>query len=70
MDGQLCRVYPQGTVLCRLLFSLYINVILTNIESEISLFANEYVCYREIKEREDTVKLQSGIDRLRAWARK
>ena len=28
------------------------------------------VCYREIKDEEDTVKLQSDIDRLGCWARK
>ena len=28
------------------------------------------ICYREIKDDEDTVKLQRGIDRLSCWARK
>ena len=28
------------------------------------------VCYREIKDEEDTVKLQRDIDRLGSWARK
>ena len=28
------------------------------------------VCYREIKDKEDTLKLQRDIDRLRNWARK
>ena len=28
------------------------------------------VCYREIKDEEDTMKLQSDIDRLGSWARK
>ena len=28
------------------------------------------VCYREIKDEEDTIKLQSDIDRLGSWARK
>ena len=60
----------QGIVLETLLFSLYIKDILTNIESEISLFADDCVCYPEIKEKEDTVILQSDIDRLRTWARK
>ena len=40
---------PQGTVLGPLLFSLYINDISSDIESEIGLFANDCVCYREIK---------------------
>ena len=52
---------PQGTVLGPLLFSLYINDITSDIEAEIRLFADEYVCYREIKDEEDTVKLQRDM---------
>ena len=47
---------PQGTVLGPLLFSLYINDISSDIESEIRLFADDCVCYREIKDEEDTIK--------------
>ena len=61
---------PQGTVLGSLLFSLYINDISSDIESEIRLFADDCVCYCEIKDEEDTMKLQSDIDRLGSWARK
>ena len=41
---------PQGTVLGPLLFSLYINDISTDIGSEIRLFADDCVCYRENKD--------------------
>ena len=51
-------------------FSLYISDISADIESEIRLFADNCVCYRELKEIEDTVKLQKDIDRLGSWARK
>ena len=61
---------PQGTVLGPLLFSLYINDISSDIESEIRLFADDCVCYREIKDEVDTLKLQRDIDRLGSWARK
>ena len=61
---------PQGTVLGPLLFSLHINDIMSDIESEIRLFADDCVCYREIKYIEDTLKLQKDIDRLGVWARK
>ena len=54
---------PQGIVLGPLLFSLYINDISSDIESEIRLFA-DCVCYREIKDEEDTMKLQRDIDRF------
>ena len=61
---------PQGTVLGPFLFSLYINDISTVIDSEIRLFADDCVCYREIKDIEDTLKLQKDIDQLGCWARK
>ena len=34
------------------------------------LVADDCVCYREIKNEEDTLKLQRDIDRLGSWARK
>ena len=60
----------QGTFLGPLLFSLYINDIATDIDSEIRLFADDCVCYRKIKGTEDTVKLEVDIDHLGSWARK
>ena len=47
-----------------LLFSLYINDISSDIESEIRLFTDDCVCYREIKDEEDTMKFLRDIDRL------
>ena len=61
---------PQGTVLGPLLFSLYINDIMVDIDSEIRLFADDCVCYRQIHSIEDTVKLQRDSNRLGRWARK
>ena len=61
---------PQGTVLGPLLFSLHINDITADKASEIRLFADDCVCYCEIKDKEDTLKLQRDIDRLGNWARK
>ena len=53
-----------------MLFSLHINDMTADIESEIRLFADDCVCYCEIKDKEDTLKLQRDIDRLGNWARK
>ena len=60
---------PQGPVLGPLLFSLHINDITADIESEIRLFADDCVCYREIKDKDDTLKLPRDIDRLGNLAR-
>ena len=43
---------------------------MSDIESEIRLFADDCVCFREIKDIEDTLKLQKDIDRLGIWASK
>ena len=40
---------PQGIVLGPSLFSLHTNDIMSDIESEIRLFAYDCVCYRDIK---------------------
>ena len=69
-NGPLLYLVSQGTVLGPLLFSLHINAITADIESEILLFSDDCVCYREIKDKEDTLKLQRNIDRLGNWARK
>ena len=60
----------KGTVLGPLLFSLYINYIMVGIESEIRLFADDCVCYRQIDSTEDTSKLQKDIVQLGKWASK
>ena len=52
---------PQGIVLGLLFFSFCI--ISADIESEIRLFADDCVWYREIKDKEDTAK-QIGINSL------
>ena len=49
---------------------VYIYDISIDIDSEISLFADDCVCYRENREADDSLKLQRDIDRLGCWARK
>ena len=67
--GAILSDVPQGTVLGPLLFSLYISDSTEDIHSELKLFADDCLCYREIKDIEDMVKLQENIDRLGCWAR-
>src|SRR5664279_1964424 len=55
---------PQGTVLGPLLFLLYINDITENISSEIRLFADDCILYRQIKKPVDCSILQKDIDKL------
>ena len=57
---------PQGSVLG--LFLLYINDIITDVDSKFNLFANDCVLYREIKSAEDASTLQNDLDRLYRWS--
>ena len=45
------------------------NDITEDIDSELRIFADDCVCYREFKDIENTVKPQEDIDRLGCWAR-
>ena len=58
---------PQGTVLCPLFFLFYINDITADIGSDVGLFADDCVCYCEIKDIKDKWKLHRDIDRLGNW---
>ena len=59
---------PQGNVLGPLLFLACVNDIGRNIESNIRLFADDCVIYRQIVTNEDMTKLQSDVDRVGEWA--
>ena len=61
---------PQGTVFGPLLFLIYINDIVIGIDSEIRLFANDCVVYRQIRNSRDSVSLQSDINKLHEWSNK
>ena len=61
---------PQSTVLGPVLFLLHINDITENVSSETRLFADDCVCYREIKDINDCIILQNDINKLGEWAEK
>ena len=55
---------PQGFILGSVLFLLYINDIISDVDSEINLFADDCALYREIKSAEDASALQSDLQCL------
>ena len=61
---------PQGTVLGPVLFKIFINDIVDEVESEIRLFADDCVFYRLVANDQDCEQLQKDIDHLTSWAKK
>ena len=61
---------PQGTLLGPILFNVFIIDIVDNINSEIRLFADDCVCYRQIRSHEDHIALQKDIHHLGDWAQR
>ena len=58
----------QGTVLGPLLFLIFINDIVENLSSEIRLFADDCILYRQIKLPPDNLAMQKDIDTLHYWS--
>ena len=61
---------PQGTVLGPLLFLCHINDLPDNVQSQVRLFADDCLLYREIKSFQDHVTLQEDLVKLEIWASK
>ena len=61
---------PQGSVLGPLLFLLYINNIVDDLECSFLLFADDSKLFKHIKTAEDIASVQRDLQRLEAWSEK
>jgi len=58
---------PQGTVLGPLLFLIFINDLPDNVTSQVRLFADDCLVYREVHSYKDQENLQKDLDALENW---
>ena len=61
---------PQGSVVGPVLFIIYINDLVANLESQASLFADDAKIYRIISTAQDTEILRSDMVGLKEWSSK
>ena len=59
---------PQGYVLGPLQYLAYVNDFWRNTESNIRLFAEDCIIYRNIMDSSDIDKLHTDLNRLWEWA--
>ena len=61
---------PQGTVLGPVLFVIYINDLLDNIQSDGVMFADDTKIFSQITSHKDAVDLQNDLWKLEEWCNK
>ena len=61
---------PQESVLGPMLFLLYVIDINNTIRSQIKLFADDSILYRNTRNQNDHMILQNDLDRISSWADK
>jgi hypothetical protein len=60
---------PQGSVLGPLLFNIFVNDIVNNINSNVRLFADDCVVYKEISNANDESVVQTDLDEISKWVK-
>ena len=60
-------MFPQGTVLGPLLFLLYVKDLPANLQSSVSLFADDALLYGIISNEDDCNRLQDDLLELERW---
>ena len=61
---------PQGSVLRPILFLIYVNDLPEVVSSTVKLFADDTKLHRAIKNEEDKLQLQEGLNNLQKWSEK
>ena len=61
---------PKGTVLGPLMFLCHINVLPDTVKSQVRIFADHCLLYRQIKSQTDHLILQNYLIELEKWAAK
>jgi len=59
---------PQWSILDQLLFLVYVNNIWRNVDSNVRLFVDDSIIYRDITNKNDIENLQKDLDTLGEWA--
>ena len=66
-ESEVLSGVPQGTVLGPTLFLILINDINYNVDSEVSLFADDTRVLKGVQSTEDTDELQKDLEKLYCW---